>query len=100
MEEDGLKDWKNKRMKLKYSNNRLISFIIIMVVTIVVSCKSSFTKNFQKSNFIFILVDDLGWTDLGCYGSSFYVTPYIDKLAGESTKFGLYKVTRSQICKV
>jgi len=87
MEDVGLKDWKNKRMKLKYSKNRLIFFIIIILVTIVVSCKSSFTKNLQKPNFIFILVDDLGWTDLGCYGSSFYETPNIDKLAGESTKF-------------
>ena len=35
----------------------------------------------EKSNIIFFLVDDLGWTDLSCYGSSFYETPNIDKLA-------------------
>lgn len=40
-----------------------------------------------KPNFIFILVDDLGWTDLGCYGSTFHETPNIDRLAGESMRF-------------
>lgn len=40
-----------------------------------------------KPNVIFFLVDDLGWTDLGCYGSSFYETPNIDKFAGENVRF-------------
>jgi len=41
----------------------------------------------RKPNFVFILVDDLGWRDLGCFGSSFYETPNIDKLCAESMKF-------------
>ena len=41
----------------------------------------------RKPNFVFFLIDDLGWTDLGCYGSSFYETPNIDKLAAESMRF-------------
>ena len=41
----------------------------------------------KKQNFLFILVDDLGWRDLGCFGSSFYDTPHIDKLCAESMKF-------------
>ena len=41
----------------------------------------------NKPNIIFILVDDLGWKDLGCYGSEFYETPNIDKLATKSVKF-------------
>lgn len=40
-----------------------------------------------KPNFVFILVDDLGWTDLGCFNSSFYETPNIDKLATEGMLF-------------
>jgi len=32
----------------------------------------------KKPNFVFILVDDLGWIDTGCYGSKFYETPNID----------------------
>lgn len=38
-------------------------------------------------NIIFILADDLGWTDLGCYGSKFYETPNIDRLAAEGIRF-------------
>ena len=38
-------------------------------------------------NVVFILADDLGWTDLGCYGSTFYETPNIDRLAREGAKF-------------
>ncbi len=41
----------------------------------------------KKPNVLFILVDDLGWSDLGCYGSRFYNTPNIDQLASESVKF-------------
>src|SRR5262249_23896888 len=35
----------------------------------------------SRPNFVFILIDDLGWRDVGCYGSKFYETPNIDKLA-------------------
>jgi arylsulfatase A-like enzyme len=41
----------------------------------------------QKSNIIFILIDDMGWRDLGCYGSGFYDTPHLDRLAAESVRF-------------
>lgn len=41
----------------------------------------------RKPNFIFILMDDMGWADLGCYGSTFYETPNIDKLANQGMRF-------------
>src|SRR5512138_502018 len=40
-----------------------------------------------QPNVILILADDLGWTDLGCYGSEFYETPHIDRLARDGMKF-------------
>ena len=40
-----------------------------------------------RPNFVFFLIDDLGWTDLGCYGSTFYETPNIDRLASEGMRF-------------
>ncbi|MHC4499978.1 MAG: sulfatase-like hydrolase/transferase, partial [Planctomycetota bacterium] len=40
-----------------------------------------------KPNFVFFLIDDMGWTDVGCYGSSFYETPNIDKLARQGMRF-------------
>jgi arylsulfatase A-like enzyme len=44
-------------------------------------------KAAEKTNFIFLLIDDMGWRDLGCYGSSFYETPNIDRLASEGMRF-------------
>jgi len=41
----------------------------------------------KKQNFVFILVDDLGWTDLGYSGSIFYETPNIDALSRECIQF-------------
>jgi len=38
-------------------------------------------------NIIFILIDDMGWCDLGCYGSEFYETPELDRFASECTRF-------------
>jgi arylsulfatase A len=39
-----------------------------------------------KLNVILINVDDLGWVDLSCYGSRFYETPNIDRLARQGVK--------------
>jgi arylsulfatase A-like enzyme len=39
-----------------------------------------------QPNIVFILADDLGYTDLGCFGSGYYETPNIDKLAGQGAK--------------
>ena len=41
----------------------------------------------RKPNIVFILADDLGWTDLGCQGSKYYETPNIDKLAAGGLRF-------------
>lgn len=41
----------------------------------------------RKPNILFILLDDFGWTDAGCYGSSFYETPRLDQLAEEGMRF-------------
>ena len=38
-------------------------------------------------NILLILIDDLGWTDLTCYGSGFYETPNLDLLASKGMLF-------------
>ena len=40
-----------------------------------------------RPNIVFILADDLGYTDVACYGSRYYETPNIDRLAAEGTRF-------------
>jgi arylsulfatase A-like enzyme len=41
----------------------------------------------ERPNVVFILADDLGWADLGCYGSTYHKTPNLDRLATESMRF-------------
>jgi len=41
----------------------------------------------EQPNILFILIDDLGWKDLGCYGSDFYETPNLDRLAARGMQF-------------
>jgi len=41
----------------------------------------------RPPNFVFFLIDDLGWVDTGVYGSTFYETPNIDRLASEGMRF-------------
>jgi len=38
-------------------------------------------------NIILILVDDMGWTDVACFGSRYYETPHIDRLAAGGMRF-------------
>ncbi|MDA3733944.1 sulfatase [Niameybacter massiliensis] len=39
------------------------------------------------TNIVYILIDDMGWRDLACYGSTYYETPYIDELAKQGMLF-------------
>jgi arylsulfatase A len=48
---------------------------------------SSARAETQKVNFVFILADDLGWSDLGCYGNPHFATPNLDRLAKEGARF-------------
>jgi len=41
----------------------------------------------KRPNIVFILIDDMGWKDLGCYGATFFETPNIDRLAAEGMRF-------------
>ena len=41
----------------------------------------------DRPNFVFILVDDMGWTDLGVYGSDLHETPRIDEFAATALRF-------------
>jgi len=71
----------NNRIKIKWIGLGLLT--IAPAATLIQSQK---TIN-KKPNVIFILLDDYGYTDLCCYGSKFYETPNIDRLASEGIRF-------------
>lgn len=54
---------------------------------VVIAAFSPATAAERLPNIVLFLVDDLGWRDLGCYGSRFYETPHIDRFAQESVRF-------------
>jgi arylsulfatase A len=41
----------------------------------------------ERPNIVFILIDDLGWADVGCYGNQFHETHNIDRLAEQGMRF-------------
>ncbi len=49
----------------------------------------AFAVTDSKPNVIIILVDDMGWADLSCFGNQAIQTPNIDRLAAEGTAFTL-----------
>ncbi len=51
----------------------------------------------ERPNIVFILTDDMGYGDVGCYGGKFVPTPNIDRLASEGTRFTQFSVA-SPIC--
>lgn len=58
----------------------------LLAVIVLLFCPA-LTRAGEKPNLVFILADDLGYTDLGCQGSGYYETPNIDRLAMEGIRF-------------
>ena len=58
---------------------------LLHIFLLAASCLGHATD--RRPNFVFFLVDDLGWGDLGCYGSTFHETPHLDQLATNGMKF-------------
>ena len=64
----------------------LFAFLVLMAGLLTSGMVSPLRAN-GRPNIVFILVDDLGWSDLGCYGHAWHETPNIDRLASEGIQF-------------
>lgn len=62
---------------------------IVLAASMLAQAEEKPAANEPKSrpNVVFFLVDDLGWADVGCFGSKFYKTPNVDRLAASGMKF-------------
>lgn len=70
---------------MKPSSNHLLSALVCQLLLLLcVLCPSA---RAATPNVILFLIDDLGWRDLGCQGSTYYQTPNIDRLAKEGVRF-------------
>ncbi|MCG8310812.1 MAG: sulfatase [Cytophagales bacterium] len=72
-------------MKPRSKHLRIYTEIAVLFVACI--ALNSCSNPVKKTNIILFFIDDLGWTDLGCYGSDLYETPNIDKLASEGVRF-------------
>src|SRR5689334_14963966 len=61
--------------------------LLIVVIAAVLTSFPSIAFAAQKPNVIFILADDLGYGDVGCFGQQRIRTPNIDRLAAEGVRF-------------
>ncbi|MHC5067129.1 MAG: sulfatase [Planctomycetota bacterium] len=57
------------------------------LLALVMLCSAASLAAADQPNVIVILADDLGWKGLGCYGSTYYETPHLDRLAAEGMRF-------------
>lgn len=58
-----------------------------LLLLLAVCFSSSLLAADSKPNIVLVFIDDLGCTDLGCYGSKFYESPNVDRLAREGLRF-------------
>jgi arylsulfatase A-like enzyme len=62
--------------------------LFVLSAAALLSCKSAVAEKVAgQPNIVVFLVDDLGATDLGCFGSTFYETPNVDRLAARGMRF-------------
>ncbi|MHC4992687.1 MAG: sulfatase [Planctomycetota bacterium] len=57
------------------------------LMRLVAICSLSLPAAAKPMNVLLVVIDDLGWSDVGCYGSDFYRTPHLDALAADGVLF-------------
>lgn len=70
--------------------SRLFTWIFLLlaaITTVSASARTASTSSSRPPNIVFVLADDLGVFDLGCYGRTEHRTPHLDQLAADGTRF-------------
>ena len=80
------RDWRFALWRMKFrSLVRLAVTCSLVIAASALVARSQAAA--QRPNIVFILADDLGYTDVACYGSKYYETPNIDRLAANGIRF-------------
>jgi arylsulfatase A-like enzyme len=82
---------KKRHQKIRRFFKKARSSVFLLVLTFIL-CRMNASFAAQQPNIIFLLTDDMGYADTGCYGGNFVPTPNIDEIAKEGTKFTQYYV--------
>lgn len=76
--------------------NAVMHLALLLVVTAVGNVAAAADAP-KRPNFLFVLIDDMGYRDLGCFGGTRAPTPHVDRLASEGLRFNQFYVA-SPIC--
>ena len=71
----------------------MIKTVLLLAFLFTASPMFSKAESDRLPNIIFFFADDMGYADLGCYGHPYAVTPALDKLASEGTRFSQHYAT-------
>ncbi len=68
---------------------RLLKFVLFTLLLhfFAVATWADQSKSVHRPNVVVIVADDLGWSDLGCYGADLHETPNLNRLASQSVRF-------------
>src|SRR6516162_4907610 len=82
----GIRKISRQGAKVEFSMSNAARWLALLLALGAVSDRAVGDEAGVKPNFVFILIDDLGWKDVGCFGSKFYQTPNIDRLAAQGMR--------------
>lgn len=63
------------------------NYTLLFCAVVVIGSRTSHAGDTARPNIIFVMSDDQGWGDLGCYGSELIRTPHLDQMASEGLRF-------------
>ena len=72
-----------------------MKYFLTVAALLLVPLASLRAADVARPNIVFIMADDLGYGDLGCYGARDIKTPHIDRLAAEGTRFTSFYVAQA-----
>ncbi len=70
----------NPRHDLLWATRRIAAVCLVCFPAFAIASET------ERPNILFFLIDDMGWKDIGCAGSTYYETPHIDQLASEGMR--------------
>ncbi|HEX3723323.1 MAG TPA: sulfatase-like hydrolase/transferase, partial [Nitrolancea sp.] len=68
-------------------NARIFRMIRALVPFVCIALSAATALAADRPNIVLMLIDDMGWNDVGCSGSTFYQTPNINRLAADGMRF-------------
>lgn len=74
-----------RRGRLEFSRYEMNWFRLFLLPFLCASLAGA--QSPAQPNIVFVMVDDLGYADLGCYGQTNFTTPYLDLMAAEGVRF-------------